>query len=274
MSSYRDQLKELKQPDDFQKLGVQAVPWLEQHGKAVVTGTVVVLVVWGGIALAQHLSAKGNEASSYEFSTALKVLSRPVSTVPVAEPPKDGEEAPYKSEQERDEALIKSLSAFRLQHSGHTAANNAALPLAQALLRQGKPADALALVDEYLKNTDASDPMRPEAYESRGYALEMQNKYDEALAAFDQLSKETKTDFLKGMGLYHRARLLALKGDKDGAAKQFSEIEAAAPNTAAARLAKERMALLAAQGVNVPKPAPAPAAMAPMALPTTPTANP
>ena len=61
---------------------------------------------------------------------------------------------------------------------------------------------------------------------------------------------------MKGMGLYHRARMLLIKGDTAAAAKTLSEIEGAAPNSAAARLAKDRIAVLTAQGVDVPKPAP------------------
>ena len=111
-------------------------------------------------------------------------------------------------------------------------------------------------VDEYLAKADGNDPLRPAAYEARGYALEAQKKYDDALNAFDLLAKENKTDFMKGMGLYHRARMLLLKGDTAAGAKTLSEIEGAAPGTAAARLAKDRITLLTSQGVDVPKPAP------------------
>ncbi len=259
MSSYREQQKELRQPDEFQKLGVQAVPWLEQHGKAVVTGVVAVVVVWGGVALLQHFSAKGNEEAAQKFSSALRVLDRDVVAVPQVTPPAEGEQPPFTSEKEKDEALVAKLTDFRVKNTGHTAATNSALPLAEAYLRLGKPGDALPLLDEYLKGSDATDPMRPQALEARGYALEMEQKYDDAMAAFDQLARENKTDFMKGMGLYHRARMLQLKGDKTGAAKQFVELDSVAPNTSAARLAKERIALLAAQGVEIPKPPPAPA---------------
>jgi hypothetical protein len=260
MASYRETQKELRQPDEFQKIGVQAVPWLEQHGKAVVTAVVAVVVVWGGVALLQHFNAKGNEQAAQKFSAALKVLDREVVTVPQVTPPAEGETPPFTSEKEKDEALVAKLSEVRLKEAGHTAAINAALPLAEAYLRLGKPSDALPLFDEYLKSADPKDPMRPEALEGRGYALEMEQKYDDAMAAFDQLARENKTDFMKGMGLYHRGRMLVLKGDKVGAAKQFVELDSVAPNTSAARLAKERVALLAAQGVEIPKPPPPPPA--------------
>lgn len=256
--AYKDEQKELKQPDEFQKLGQEAVPFLEKNGKQVAMGLGAVLAVGLVIAIAASMSGRGEEQAGREFGAALRVLERPVNANPGET--KAGEEPPFKTEAEKDEALVKALTDFRSKHSGRKAAASAALPLAQALLRQGKADQASPLIDEFLSKSDANDPLRPAAYEARGYALEAQKKYDEALAAFDTLAKENKTDFLKGMGQYHRARVLILKGDTAGAAKTLSEIEAVAPNTAAARLAKERMTVLASQGVEIPKAAPAPAA--------------
>ncbi|MFT3708455.1 MAG: tetratricopeptide repeat protein [Archangium sp.] len=255
--AYKDQQKELKAPDEFQKLGQEALPFLEKHGRQVVMGVGAVLAVGLVIAIATSMSGRGEADAGREFGAALKVLERSVNANAAAEV-KPGEEPPFKTEQEKDEAIVKSLSDFRTKRPGTKAATSAALPLAQVLLRQGKADAALPLIEEYLSKADAADPIRPAAYEARGYALEAQKKYDEALTAFDTLAKENKTDFMKGMGLYHRGRILLMKGDTAGAAKTFSEIDAAAPNSAASRLAKERIAVLVAQGVDVPKPIPAP----------------
>lgn len=253
-STYKEHQKELQQPDDLQKLGQEAVPFLEKHGKQVVMGIGALLAVGLVIAIATSMSNRGQEQAAREFSAALKVLDRPVNAT--ATEVKPGDEPPFKTEVEKDEAVVKSLTDFRGKNGGTKAAVSAALPLAQALLRQGKADQAMPLVDEFLAKAEATDPLRPAAYEARGYALEAQKKYDDALNAFDVLAKENKTDFLKGMGQYHRARILLLKGDTAAAAKTLSEIEGLAPNTAAARLAKERITLLVAQGVDVPKPAP------------------
>lgn len=253
--SYRDEQNKLKQPDEFQKLGQEAVPFLEKHGRQVVTIVGGVLAVGLVIAVVSSMGGRGEAQAALDFGAALKVLERPVNAT--ATEVKPGDEPPFKTEAEKDEALVKSLTDFRAKHSGRKAAVSAALPLAQAHLRQGKADQAMPLIDEFLSKAEATDPLRPAAYEARGYALEAQKKYDDALAAFDLLARENKTDFMRGMGLYHRARMLLAKGDTAGAAKTLSEIEAAAPNTAAARLAKDRIAVLTAQGVAVPTPAPA-----------------
>jgi tetratricopeptide (TPR) repeat protein len=256
--AYKEHQKELKAPDEFQKLGQEAMPFLEKHGKQVVIGIGAVLAVGLIIGVANSLSSRGEADAGRELGTALKVLERPVNANATPEQTKPGEDPPFKSETEKDEAIVKALTEFRGKRAGTKPALSAALPLAQALLRQGKADQALPLVDEFLAKSDPADPLRPAAYETRGYALEAQKKLDEALAAFDQLAKENKTDFMKGMGLYHRGRILLMKGDTAGAAKTFSEIEGAAPNSAAARLAKDRITMLVAQGVDVPKPAPLP----------------
>lgn len=255
--AYKDEQKELKAPDEFQKLGQEAVPLLEKHGKSVALGLGAVLAVGFVAAIIATMSARGDEQASRDFGAALSVLDRDVNAT--ATEAKPGEELPFKTEAEKDEAIIKSLTDFRAKYPGKKAAVSAALPLAQAHLRQGKADTALPLIEEYLSKGEATDPLRPAGYEARGYALEAQKKYDDAISAFDTLARENKTDFMKGMGQYHRARVLLLKGDSAGAAKSFSEIESAAPNSAAARLAKERISVLLAQGVSVPTPVAAPA---------------
>lgn len=249
--SYKDEQRNLKAPDELQKLGATAVPWLEVHGRNVILGVLAVVVVFAIGTGLKELSNRGEVRATHAFGESLKVLSRDVNASPTAVTA-PGDEPAFKTEQEKDEALVKNLTEFRKANEGRKAAASAALPLAQALLRQGKAADALPLVDEYLKNADANDPLRPAAYEARGYAFEEQKKYDEAMAAFEQLSSENKTDFMKGMGLYHRGRVLLLQGKSDEGAKQLVEVPNMAPNTAAARLATDRIALLASQGVKIP----------------------
>lgn len=252
--AYREDQKELKQPDEFQKLGAEAIPFLEKHGRQVVLVVGGVLAVGLVAAIFTSMSGRGEQTAARDFGNALKVIERPVNAT--ATDTKPGDDPPFKTEAEKDEAIVKELTAFRSAHGSTTAATTAALPLAQAFLRQGKPDQALPLVEEFLTKADPTDTFRPAGLETKGYALEAQKKYDEALNAFDLLAKENKTDFMKGMGQYHRARMMVLKGDTTAAAKTFSEIEGAAPNTAAARLAKDRLAMLAAQGVEIPKPAP------------------
>jgi predicted negative regulator of RcsB-dependent stress response len=260
MTSKKD-LKDLKAPDEFQRIGQQAVPFLEQHGRNIVLGVVAFIAIFGGVAVFNHFQKRSQEAAMYKYGAALKVLEREVNVnAPTDETKKDDtkkggvldEEPPFKSEKEKDEAIVLKLSAFRTESQGSQAAVNAALPLAQAQMRLGKSEEALKLVEEYLKDADPNDPLRAVALETRGYALEATGKLDEASAAFEKLAQENKSDFMKGMGLYHHARILERKNDLTGAMKRYGEVSASASDSSAARLAKERMTLLAAKGVPMP----------------------
>jgi tetratricopeptide (TPR) repeat protein len=245
--------KELKAPDEFQKLGQQAMPFMVTHQRTIVIGIVGVVVVAGIAGLIIEFGKKGQDSARNDFAATLKVLQRPVNANPTAAKEDATEEPPFKSEAEKDEAVVKALTDFRVKAKGTRAATNAALPLGQALLRQGKAQEALDALNEYLGGSDQSDPLRPTALEGKGYALEEKKDYDQALQAFDQLARENKSDFMKGMGLYHRGRVLLLQGKAEEGTKQLVEVPNVAPNTAAARLAADRIALLASQGVAIPK---------------------
>ncbi|MHB8872302.1 MAG: tetratricopeptide repeat protein [Myxococcaceae bacterium] len=249
--------KELKKPDAFQKAGADAGAWVVERQKMVAMVIVAVLIVGFGASLVVWITGRGESSASKDLGAALKVMARPVSSGEKPAEPVPGEEPAFKSDKEKDEAVAKALTDFRANHSASRAAATAALPLAQASFRLGRYDDALKGYDEYLKVAAPDDPLRASALEGRGYAHEAKGELDAAIAAFDQLARDNKTEFLNGMGLYHRARILIIQGKKDEAAKQLSEIPSAAPNSAAARLATDRMALLASEGVKVPPPVPA-----------------
>jgi tetratricopeptide (TPR) repeat protein len=243
--------KELKAPDEFQKLGAQAVPFLVQHQKTFVFGVVGVVAVGFLVFAVQFMGQHGEEKADMALGAALREMNREVNAG--GTPSEDNGKAPFKTSAEKDDAIIKSLSDFRAKEKGTKASSTAALPLGQALLREGKSQEALAAFDDYLKGSTQNDPLRPTALEGKGYALEAKKDYDAALAAFDQLAKENTSEFMKGMGLYHRARILLLQGKTDEGVKQLQEIEGAAPGSSAARLAAERVGVLASQGVKIPE---------------------
>jgi|CXWL01.1.fsa_nt_gi tetratricopeptide (TPR) repeat protein len=258
MTSYKAKQKELRAPDALQKVGAEAVPWIQAHQQKVVTVVLAVVGVAGASALFGYFGDRGEKSATGELGAALKPLSRPVQAGATPPPTEPGAEPAFKNEAERDEALIASLTAFRAKYPNKKAAANAALPLAQALSRLGRQADALPLLEEFLNAAAPGDPLRSAALEGKGYALESKQQWAEAMSAFEQLAKEDKSDFMKGMGQYHKGRLLVLQGKPEEGAKMLSEVIASAPGSSAARMATERVALLSAQGIKV---APAGAAM-------------
>jgi tetratricopeptide (TPR) repeat protein len=247
--------QELKAPDAFQRMGGEARDWLDKRQKTVAIAVSVLLLGLLAWAIARYVSERGEEQASRELGEQLKLLTRPVKGQEPADP--GATEQPFESQQAKDQALRQSLEAFRKEHEGTPAAATAALPLGKAQHRLGDYDAALASFAAYLEAAPEGDVLRAQALEGQGYAHEAKGQYDEALAAFEKLSQAAQGEFLVGMGNYHRARILALKGQKDEAAKVLSELSTAHPNTAAARLAAERLAVLGSQGVKIPTPAPA-----------------
>jgi tetratricopeptide (TPR) repeat protein len=247
--------KELKQPDSFQRLGYEAQDWLIERQSLIMLVAGVVLV--GGLiaALMNYFSDRGEERASQELGKALAILERPVLPPGEATPPpqQPGEEAPFKTAQDQDTELEKALTAFRSSHGGTRAATTAALPLGKAQYRLGKYEPAIASFDAFLKEAPQNEPLRAAAFEGKGYAFEAQQKYDEALKAFEDMSKAEAGDYLQGMGEYHRARILIQQGKKDDAAVLLVKIPVDYANSAAAGLARDRTALLAAEGVKIPE---------------------
>jgi tetratricopeptide (TPR) repeat protein len=247
--------KELREPDAFMKLGGGIRQWLQDR-VGVVAGVVAALVLGlGGVALADYFDKRGEDRAAQALGAALKIAERPVSATATT----TGDDAPFKSEQEKDEAIKKAMMELRSAHRGTRAARTATLVAAEASLRLKQHDEAIQILGEYLRDAGEDDPLRAAALEGQGYAWEAKGDLEKALAAFEQLSRESKTDFLAGMGLYHRGRLLQQQDKKEEAAKTFADIAAAHPGTQAALKADERLGQLKAQGVKVPEPAPPPA---------------
>jgi tetratricopeptide (TPR) repeat protein len=223
----------------------------------------VALVLVGGLAAAliNYFSGRNEAKAAKALGSALAILERPIVSTPEGAQltPLNDEEPPFKSAQEQDQALAKALTDFRTKYKDTESATTAALPLGKAEYRLGNQDAAVAAYSDYLKGAPRNDPMRAAALEGQGYAYEAQKKYDQALASFDEMSKVDASGYLEGMGQYHRARILILQGKKDEAAAVLVKIPVEHPGSAAARLAAERTALLAAEGVKIPE-APKPTA--------------
>src|SRR5438105_4857221 len=134
MSQDKMSRKELKAPDEFQKLGAQALPFLVQHQKTIVGAIIIFVVVGLGVGLIKYMGERGEEQANSDLGAALKDIGKDVS--PLASP-QPGETA-FKTETEKNDALIKSLTEFRGKSQGTKASSTAALPLGHAYLREGK----------------------------------------------------------------------------------------------------------------------------------------
>lgn len=249
--------KELREPDALQRAGLEARGWIEGKEKLVLGVILVALLAGLAVALTNYMQERSARTAQRALGGALLPVNRPVAEAGVPpSPTADPNLQPFASQKEKDEAIVSSLTTFRSEYPGTPSATTAALPLAQSHYRLGNYDQAIEAYGAFLKNAPGDDPLRALALEGQGYAYEAKGDLEKAVASFDELSRAKTKDFLDGMGQFHKARILILQDKKDEAAKILSEIPQAHPNSAAARMATERMNVLASQGVNVPTPAP------------------
>ncbi len=243
MSTHRLTQKELRAPDAFQRVGAVARRWLEQRRILVLAAAI--LVVAGALVagVVSSLANRRDQQAARELGHALKALDGPV-----GEAIPGDDQKPYASQSEKDQALVSALTPFLSQFAGTPPAATGALPQGDAELRLGHSDGALPQFGDFLARTPSSQILRVSALEGEGYAWEAKGQLDRALTAFEAMSRDDAGGFLAGMGLYHRARILLLQGKKVEAAQAFQEVVTTKPGTAAATLAQDRLALLAAQG--------------------------
>lgn len=246
--------KELRAPDAFQRIGAEARAWLQERQRMLFMLAVLVVVASISGLFASYFSGKAESQAAQMLGGALKLLNRPVqaSTAPVDQDAED--ETPFPNQRVKDEAVAQELSRLRSAHPKTRAAVTAALPLGEAYYRVGQYEQALSAFEDFLKGVPKTEPLRAEALEGEGYVFEAKHQLEQALLTYDQLANVTKGEFMTGMGLYHRARILAEQGKKEEAAKALVELKSTYPASAAARMAGERISLLEREGVKIPPP--------------------
>jgi predicted negative regulator of RcsB-dependent stress response len=238
--------QELRAPDAFQRAGIEARSWVS-HRKTLVVGAAVAVIALGfAVALTKTLSDRKELKARTALGTAIGVLSRPVQADLPAGATEDP--APFKSEQERDQAAASALAGVLNDYPGTRAAVTAALPLAAAEVRLGQLDPAIAHFEVYLRGAPASEPLRVTALDGLGHAREAKGELPQALDAYERMAREEGSGFEAGMGAFHRGRVLALMGKKQEAAQAFAELIAVSPGTPAARVAQERLSALEAEG--------------------------
>ena len=244
--------KQLKRPDEFQLVAGRAMEWMVGHRSLVlgVGGGVLaaLLIAWGVIAWRTSREAKAGAA----LAEALELESRPIAGEGPAQP---GQES-FPSKEERDKAVLAALENVRTAHGGTTAGQTAIAEIGFHKLKAGDAAGAQKDLQEFLDRAGKDHPLRPFAQESLGYALEAQNKLDDARAAFEKLRDLD----LPARADYQVARLALLQGKPD-AIEQLERVATDHPKEAAVvREANERVEIAslppvaAGQAAPVPRP--------------------
>jgi hypothetical protein len=241
--------KQLKKPDEFQVRAGQAMDWMVAHQGPLLIGlgaaVAAVLLVWGFTAWRSSRESKAGTA----LAEALELQSRPIAGEAPAQP---GVET-FPSKEEREKAVVAALSRVRSEQGNTAAANTALAELGFHELKSGEPAAAEKDLEEFLKNASTDHPLRAFAVESLGYALEAQNKIDDARAAFEKLRELG----MPGRADFQAARLDLVQG-KPEAKSKLERVAKDYPKDPVSTEANQRLELAALPASSVPAPAPAP----------------
>lgn len=196
-----------------------------------------IAVVLGGVLAFQLINASSERGAAEEttkLSEALKSYEEVTdfqkvltATVPGA----------LDAEYEKSRA---KFAAIGKENAGSGAAQIAKLYEADLALRLNKNADAEALYKSYIQAAPSGDSLMFVALEGAGYALEAQDKLDEAVDYFSRIG-EGSTAFYKEYGLKHKARVLEKKGDKAGAIEALKALVAIEPPSSLRPSAEEKL---------------------------------
>lgn len=234
--------RELQGPDRFQQEAGGVFDWAQNHPKEVAMGGAGLLVVILAIGLifGGGGSDRVDNAAGEDFAAALALVDRPVGGTAA-----EGQEAPFATEREKQEAVAAAMEKVRSEHGGTSTAVAAALPLADARYKLGQYEDALGLYDEYLKKAPRDAQLRFLALEGRAQTLEAMGNTDQALQAWDRLASDAPA--YADRALYGKGRLLEEQGRTDEARQAYETIRSEHGQGAMARLAAERLAVLETQ---------------------------
>lgn len=228
--------KQLRKPDEFQVVAGRFMAWVAARQKQVAAAAlavvVVALAVWGLSAYKSSRDAKAGAA----LAAALELQSRPIAGEAATQP---GQET-FPSEEERRKAVAAALEKVRSDYGRTSAAQTALAELGFHKLKARDAAGAQKDLEEFLSSA-GGNPLRPFAQESLGYALEAQNKLDEARAAFEKLREMDRP----ALADLHAARLALMQGKPD-ARQQLEKVAKEYPkDPLIVREANERIELSA-----------------------------
>ena len=204
------QRKDLRKPDEFMDIGTRILNWISDHRTTLGISIAAILVLVFGVMLVVHLRRSANVEEWRGLMDA----------VPVRAMPKGESANPMEMIGKQDPAVW--VDAQRILGVADGAESDAARRLADLaaageLLAKGDGAAAEQRYRAFLAGNPATtSPGRLIAQEGLGYALELQQKSDEAQQALAAIA-ELSDGAYKALALYHQGRLDASAGRDESA---------------------------------------------------------
>lgn len=244
--------KDMKGPDKFQQASAEALDWATKHRKTIVRAAVAVVVVVVGAVAAQAVMERQHEKAGGSLYKAFDAMDGEISSVPLPGVPRPL----FKTEEDKQKAVIAALESVKSEHSGTPSARTADLALGDAHLRLGEADKAIASYESFLKAAPKDDSLRFSAYQGLAFAQEAKGDLAKAAEQFDTLGKEVPA--FKDQAALHRARLFERMGKVEEAKKILESFAKDFPDSAQKATATERLTKLGGPSASLVTPVPAP----------------
>jgi predicted negative regulator of RcsB-dependent stress response len=191
--------------------------WFEDHGKSLAIGIGALVLIGGGWVLFATMQGRSDHAAGDALKVAVATMQGLIVTADETAP-----EEPlvpvFSSVKERDEKALKQFNDVVKQYPNTSAGHYAQLGAANAALELGQYAQAATAFGKVLDSAGDDTFLRFRALEGSGFALEGQQKYEEARKRFESLS-QLQSGAYRTIGDYHQARMLVAQGQRDAARK-------------------------------------------------------
>lgn len=180
--------------------------WLETNARQVALGALIVAILGGGVFFYNYRQAQ-NEAAAYNAVLLLQ------------------------AEAGRANPSSTDLLKVQADYAGTAAARQAGFLAAGALFAEGKPAEAQAEFDKFIR-ASAEDPLTPQAALGSAACLEAQKNLDAALAAYQGVIDRHPNEGVAIQAKLAVGRIQETKGQHADALKLYQDV-ARSPNMTA-----------------------------------------
>jgi tetratricopeptide (TPR) repeat protein len=230
--------KEMKGPDRFQEAATRAAEWMGKNSRVLLLGAGAAAVALIGGVGAQAAIQSQREKAGGSLYRALDAADGQVSPVPLP-----GVERPiFKTEEERQRAVIEAADRVRSQHRGTRSAATAALVAGEAQLSLRQWDSAATAFQEYLAAAPSDDSLRFAALDGLARVLEGKGDLVGSAGAFERAGLEVP--FYRDRAAIERARVLAAAGRTDEARKILQGFPEEFKDSALKAEAQDRLARL------------------------------
>lgn len=192
-----------------------AMPHLGKIGIFILVALVMSVVAWGW----NELATSRREKASEMLAQALRIYHAELLAEKDEQP--EGDEVPrFKTTRERAEATLKQIDKLTREYPRSDAARVGGLVRAGVLYGEGRYGEAEGAYRKFLEKKPEVPALEALAREGLGLCAEAQGKPDAALSIY----KEQGGPFYRDRFLFHQARVLLGKGQKQEAAKLYGEV--------------------------------------------------